>query len=109
VTSIIIIIYATDGHHENESILRKQFSKIVQLQNCKFTLVLYDSESHYCGINLMEEHRLRVLKNEALRRIFGRKEEGATGGWGNLYNESFVICTVHQIILGQSNQGGFDG
>jgi hypothetical protein len=31
--------------------------------------------------------KLRVFENRVLRRIFGPKREGVTGGWGKLYNE----------------------
>jgi hypothetical protein len=35
----------------------------------------------------MEEHRLRVFGNRALRRIFGRKRDEVTGEWGKMHNE----------------------
>jgi hypothetical protein len=34
-----------------------------------------------------KEHKLRVVENRVLRRIFGRKSDGATGGWRKLHNE----------------------
>jgi hypothetical protein len=36
---------------------------------------------------LREEHRLRVLENRVLRRIFGTKGDEVTGGWIRLHNE----------------------
>jgi hypothetical protein len=33
----------------------------------------------------MEEHRLRLLKNRELRRIFGQKRDEVTGGWRELH------------------------
>jgi hypothetical protein len=36
---------------------------------------------------LKEEHRLRVLENRVLRRIFGPKRDGVTGKWRRLHNE----------------------
>jgi hypothetical protein len=36
---------------------------------------------------LREEHRLRVLENRVLRRIFGPKRDEVTGGWRKLHNE----------------------
>jgi hypothetical protein len=33
-----------------------------------------------------EEHKLRVFENRVLRRIFGPKRDGVTGGWRKLYN-----------------------
>jgi hypothetical protein len=38
-------------------------------------------------LTLREEHRLRVLENRVLRRIFGPKRDEVTGGWRGLYNE----------------------
>jgi hypothetical protein len=35
----------------------------------------------------MEEHKLRVFENRVLRRIFGPKRDGVTGGWRKLHNE----------------------
>jgi hypothetical protein len=31
--------------------------------------------------------RLRVFENRALRKIFGPKRQGLTGGWRKLHNE----------------------
>ena len=36
---------------------------------------------------MREEHKLRVYKNRVLRRIFGPKRDGVTGGWRKLHNE----------------------
>jgi hypothetical protein len=36
---------------------------------------------------LREEHRLRVLGNRVLRRIFGPKRDEVTGEWRKLHNE----------------------
>jgi hypothetical protein len=36
---------------------------------------------------LREEHRLRVLENRVLRRIFGPKRDEVTGSWRKLRNE----------------------
>jgi len=36
---------------------------------------------------LIEEHRLRVFKNRALRRIFGLKRDEVTEEWIKLYDE----------------------
>jgi hypothetical protein len=33
------------------------------------------------------EHKLRVFENRVLRRIFGSKRDGVTGGWRKLHNE----------------------
>jgi hypothetical protein len=34
-----------------------------------------------------EEHKLRVSENRVLRRKFGPKRDGVTGGWRKLHNE----------------------
>jgi hypothetical protein len=53
---------------------------------CKFVSVsLYGYETW--SLTLREEHRLRVLENRVLRRIFGPKRVEVTGGWGKLHNE----------------------
>jgi hypothetical protein len=37
---------------------------------------------------LREEHRLRMVENRVLRRIFGPKRDGVTGRWRKLHNAS---------------------
>jgi hypothetical protein len=46
-------------------------------------VVLYGRETWI----LMEEHRLRVFENRALRRISRPKRCGIAGGWRKLHNE----------------------
>jgi hypothetical protein len=59
---------------------------------------------------LRKEHRLRVFENRVLRGIFGPKRDEVTGQWRKPHNESFIICTLRQIILRYSNnQGGWAG
>jgi hypothetical protein len=48
-------------------------------------VVLYGCETWY--LTLREDHKLRVFENRVLRRIFGPKRDGVTGGWRKLYNE----------------------
>jgi hypothetical protein len=36
---------------------------------------------------LREEHTLRVFENRMLRKLFGGKTDGVTGGWRKLHNE----------------------
>jgi hypothetical protein len=48
---------------------------------------LYGCET--CYQTLREEHRLRMFENSVLRRIFGLKRDGVTGGWRKLHNEDF--------------------
>jgi hypothetical protein len=39
------------------------------------------------SLTLREEHRLRLLENRVLRRIFGPKRDEVTGEWRKLHNE----------------------
>jgi hypothetical protein len=48
-------------------------------------VVLYQCETW--SLTVREEHKLRVFENRKLRRIFGPKREGVTGGWRKLHNE----------------------
>jgi hypothetical protein len=48
-------------------------------------VVLYGCETW--SLTLREEHRLRMVENRVLRRIFGPKRDEVTGEWRKLYNE----------------------
>jgi hypothetical protein len=48
-------------------------------------VVLYGCETW--ALTVREEHKLRVFENRVLRRIFGPKRDGVTGGWRKLHNE----------------------
>jgi hypothetical protein len=48
-------------------------------------VVLYGCETW--SLTLREEHRLRVLENRVLRRIFGPKRDEVTGEWRQLHNK----------------------
>jgi hypothetical protein len=48
-------------------------------------MVLYGCETW--SLTVREEHKLRVFENSVLRRIFGPKRDGVTGGWRKLHNE----------------------
>jgi hypothetical protein len=39
------------------------------------------------SLTVREEHKLSVFENRVLRRIFGPKRDGVTGGWKKLHNE----------------------
>jgi hypothetical protein len=47
---------------------------------------------------------LRMYEKRMFRRIFGLKREKVIEGWRKLHNESFIFCTLHQILVGSSNQ-----
>jgi hypothetical protein len=38
-------------------------------------------------LTLREEHRLGVVLNRVLRRLFGPRKDEVTGGWRKLHNE----------------------
>jgi hypothetical protein len=48
-------------------------------------VVLYRCETW--SLTVREEHKLRVFENRVLRRIFGPKRDGVTGGWRKPHNE----------------------
>jgi hypothetical protein len=48
-------------------------------------VVLYGCETW--SLTVREEHKLRVFENRMLRRIFGPKRDGVTGGWRKPHNE----------------------
>jgi hypothetical protein len=48
-------------------------------------VVLYGCETR--SLTVREENKLREIENRVLRRIFGPKRDGATGGWRKLHNE----------------------
>jgi hypothetical protein len=48
-------------------------------------VVLYGCETW--SLTVRVEHKLRVFENRVLRRIFGPKKDGVTGGWRKLHNE----------------------
>jgi hypothetical protein len=48
-------------------------------------VVLYGCETW--SLTVRNEHKLRVFENRVLRRIFGSKREGVTGGWRKLHNK----------------------
>jgi hypothetical protein len=45
-------------------------------------VIIYGCETW--SLALREEHKLRVFENRVLRRIFGPKRDGVTGGWRKL-------------------------
>jgi hypothetical protein len=55
------------------------------IQDYNLPVVLYGCET--LSLAVREEHKLRVFENRVLRRIFGPKRDGVTGGWRKLPNE----------------------
>jgi hypothetical protein len=58
-------------------------------------VVLYGCETW--SLIVKEEHRLGVLENGVLRRIFGPKKDEVTGEWRKLHNEE-----LHDLYLSSS-------
>jgi len=52
------------------------------------------------SLTLKKEHRVRVLENGVLRRIFVPNREEVAGGWKRLYNEIHNFYTSPNIIMG---------
>jgi hypothetical protein len=43
------------------------------------------------SLTVMQESRLRVLKNRMLRKIFGPQRDGIKGEWGIPHNEELYV------------------
>jgi hypothetical protein len=51
------------------------------------------------SLTLREAHRLRVIENRVLGRIFGPKRDEVTGGWRKLHSEELCnFCSSPTII-----------
>jgi hypothetical protein len=48
------------------------------------------------SLTVREEHKLKVFENSVLRKIFGPKRDGVTGGWRKLHNEE-----LHNLYFSQ--------
>ena len=63
-------------------------SKILKIKIYRIIILpvaLYGCETW--SLTLREEHRLRVLENWVMRRVFGPKRDEGTGEWRKLHNE----------------------
>jgi hypothetical protein len=68
-------------------------------------VVLYGCETW--SLTVREEHKLRAFENRVLRRIFGPKRDGVTGGWRKLNNEE--LCDMyHSPSIIRIIRGGRD-
>jgi hypothetical protein len=72
-------------------------------------VVLYGCETW--PLTVREEHELRVFENMVLRRIFGPKRDGVTGGWRKLYNEELhnLYSSSSIIRIEEDEVGGTCG
>jgi hypothetical protein len=62
--------------------LNRLLARPYNTQDYNFAVVLYGCETW--SLILREEHKLRMFENRVLRRIFGPKRDGVTGGWRKL-------------------------
>jgi hypothetical protein len=78
-----------DCYHSVQNLLSScLLLKNIQVRIYKTTIlhvVLYRCEA--LSLTLREEHKLRVFENRVVKRIFGLKRDGVTGGWRKLHNE----------------------
>jgi hypothetical protein len=62
--------------------------KVIIYKTIILPVVIYGYETWSLTVReVREEHKLRVFENRVLRRIFGPKRDGLTGGWKKLHNE----------------------
>jgi hypothetical protein len=61
-------------------------------------VVLYGCETW--SVTVRDEHKLRVFEDRVLRRIFGPKRDGVTGGWTKPYNEELHNLHSSPSIIG---------
>jgi hypothetical protein len=78
------------------SLLHKNL-KIKIYRTIILSVVLYECETW--SLKLREEHRLRVLHNRVLRRMFGPKRDEARWEWRKLYNEELNDLYSSPIII----------
>jgi hypothetical protein len=73
------------------------------------SLVLYGEES--CSVILQKDHRLRMVENRFLRRIFGTKWDEVTGDWRKLHNEELndLYCSPNFFRVIKSRRIGWAG
>jgi hypothetical protein len=60
-------------------------------------VVLYGCETWF--LTVREEHKLRMFENRVLRRIFGPKRDGVSGGWRKLHNEELHNLYSSPLII----------
>jgi hypothetical protein len=72
-------------------------------------VVLYGCETW--SLTVREEHKLRVFENRMLRRLFGPKKDGMTGGWRKLHNEElhnlYSLSSIIRIIKPRTKWVGY--
>jgi hypothetical protein len=80
-------------YHSVQSLLYSRLlsrnAKVKIYKTIILPVVLYGCETW--TLTLREEHRLRVVENRVLRRIFGPKRDEVTGEWRKWHNEELHI------------------
>jgi hypothetical protein len=66
------------------TVLLRFYLKVKTYKTIILPVVLYGCETW--SLTLREEHRLRVLENRVLRRIFGPTRDEVTGEWRRLHS-----------------------
>jgi hypothetical protein len=89
------------GYHSVKSLLSScLLSRNVKVKIYKTIIlpfVLYGCETW--SLTLREEHRLMVLEDRVLRRMFGPKRDEVTGEWRKLHNEELHILYSSPNII----------
>ena len=71
--------------------------KIKTYRTTVLLVVFYGCEKW--SLTIGEEHRLRMLNNKVLRKIFGPKRKKQTQEWGRLHNEElYYLYSSYTII-----------
>jgi hypothetical protein len=72
--------------------IKKYKDTDIQNYNSAFCLCGYETRS----LTVREEHRLRVVENAVLRKLFGPMREEVTG--------SFIVFTTYTIFSGNQDE-----
>jgi hypothetical protein len=98
---VLPVSQANASYHSVQNLLSSRLlSKDVKTALYKtkiLPVVLYGFQTW--SLTVREEHKLRVFENRALKRIFGPKRDGVTGGWRKLHNEELHNLYLRQVQL----------
>jgi hypothetical protein len=88
--------------------LLSQNWKIKIFETILLPVVLYGCKTW--SLTLRDQHRLRLFKNRALRKIFGPKREEVAGGWRRLHNEElhnlYASSNIIRVIKSRMKWAG---
>jgi hypothetical protein len=77
--------------------------KVTVYRTIILPFILYGCETWF--LTLREEHRLGMLDNRVVRRIFGPKRNEATGEWRKLHNVELHNLYLSPYTIRQISQG----